>query len=92
MKEEKLNIFEKGIESIGWFQIFLSPFIIGVVVSSVIYFPNPNTFTLIIAIIILIAAIILGIKLASKIQKKHGAVNFISRTSSTPELDENLKK
>lgn len=91
MKEEKLNNFEKSIETIGWFQIFLSPFIIGVILSTSSYFINPNLFTLIIGIIILIIAIVLGIKLASKIQKEQGTINFISNTSATPDLTENLK-
>ena len=91
-KEDQQNTFEKATEAVGWFQLFLSPFLAGVIVSAIIYFSNPNTLTLIFAIIIFALGVVIGIKLASKITKKHGAINFISNTSATPELDKQLKK
>lgn len=93
MKEEDQNIFEKSTEVIGGFQIFLSPFLIAVIIAAIIYFPNPNTITLIIAGVITILGIILGIKLASKIYKsREGTIHFVSRTTATPEIDELNKK
>lgn len=93
MKEEnKETVFEKSVEGIGWIQIFLSPFIVGVVIAAVIYFPNPNNFTLTIAIAIVAVAVFIGVKLASKIKKNVGTVNFISKTSSTKDLDETINK
>ena len=89
--EEKPNVFEKTTETIGWIQIFLSPFIIGLIIAAIIYFPNPNTFTLIIASAISALGFVIGARFASKIQKKEGTINFISKIDSTPELDENLK-
>jgi cytochrome c biogenesis protein CcdA len=93
MDENKPNIFEKSTEVIGGFQIFLSPLLIGILIAALVYFPNPNNFTLIIAIVIIILGIIIGLLLALKIYKsKEGTINFISRTSSTPEIEETKEK
>ncbi len=91
MKKEKHNTFEKTVESIGWIQIFLSPFIIGLILSAIIYFSNPNNLTFIIAIGILAVGFVIGIKLATKIKKNEGTINFLSKTTSTPELDKTTK-
>lgn len=93
MKEEnKETVFEKGVEGIGWIQIFLSPVIVGAVISAVIYFSNPNNLTMIIAIVIMAIAVFIGVKLASSIKKNSGTVNFLSNTSSTKDLDETINK
>ena len=93
MKNDTRNIFEKSAELVGGLQIFLSPFLIGVAISAIIYFSNPNNFTLIIAIVLLLLATCIGIKLAVKIYRnKEGAIDFISKTDSTPEIDKFLNK
>ncbi|WP_144283116.1 hypothetical protein [Chryseobacterium echinoideorum] len=82
------NIFEKFIELIGWVQIFLSPFLIGAVISAIIYFMNPKSVTLIIAILILFSGAIIGAKLASKMYRsQEGTIGFISKKDSTPDID-----
>lgn len=89
MGENKPNIFEKSTEVIGGFQIFLSPLLIGILIAALVYFPNPNSFTLIIALTIIILGIIIGLILALKIYKsKEGTIHFISKTTSTPEIEE----
>jgi hypothetical protein len=89
MKKDNLDLFEKSTEAIGWFQIFMSPFLIGVIISAIIYFPNPNTLTLVLALVIILLGIIIGIRLASKIYKsENGTIHFISRTDATPDIDE----
>ncbi len=93
MENKKSNIFEKSTELIGAVQIFLSPFLIGVIISAIIYFTNPNTITLIVSIIIFLLGIFIGIKLASKIYRsKEGTIDFISKIDSTPEIDNVLNK
>lgn len=93
MEENKPNIFEKSTEAIGGFQIFLSPFLIGLLIAAIVYFPNPNNLTLIIALIIVTLGIGIGLKLALRIYKsKEGTVHFISGTSSTPEIEETTEK
>lgn len=93
MKEEnKETVFEKGVEGIGWFQIFLSPVIVGAVISAVVYFSNPNNFTFIISVVIMAIAVFIGAKLATSIKKNSGTINFLSNTSSTKDLDETINK
>ncbi|KIC61761.1 hypothetical protein [Chryseobacterium taiwanense] len=93
MEENKPNIFEKSTEVIGGFQIFLSPLLIGVLIAAIIYFPNPNNFTLIIAVAIVILGIVIGLILALRIYKsKEGTIHFISKTASTPEIEETTEK
>ena len=89
-KENQENTFEKATEIVGWIQIFLSPMIMGVIISAIIYLSNPNNLTFIIGIIVLALAFVIGVKLASKIKEKTGTINFLSNTSSTSGLDENL--
>lgn len=93
MEENNPNIFEKSTEVIGGFQIFLSPLLIGILIAAIIYFPNPNNFTLIIAVAIVILGIVIGLILALRIYKsKEGTIHFISRTASTPEIEETTEK
>lgn len=93
MRENKPNIFEKSTEVIGGFQIFLSPLLIGILIAAIIYFPNPNNFTLIIAVAIVILGIVIGVILALRIYKsKEGTIHFISHTASTPEIEETTEK
>ncbi|SIT14137.1 hypothetical protein [Chryseobacterium gambrini] len=93
MKNDTQNIFEKSAELVGGLQIFLSPFLIGTAISAIIYFSNPNNFTLIVAIVLLLLATGIGIKLATKIYRsKKGTIDFISKTDSTPEIDKFLNK
>lgn len=93
MRENKPNIFEKSTEAIGGFQIFLSPLLIGILIAAIIYFPNPNNFTLIIAVAIVILGIVIGVILALRIYKsKEGTIHFISNTASTPEIEKTTEK
>lgn len=60
MKKDNLNLFEKSTEAIGDLQIFMSPFLIGVIIAAIIYFPNLNTLTLVLALVIILLGIIIG--------------------------------
>ncbi|MBW8362495.1 MAG: hypothetical protein K0M56_09960 [Kaistella sp.] len=90
--DEKQTAFEKTTETVGWIQIFLSPFLIGLIISAVIYFAYPGIWTMIAACAVLALSVVLGAKMASKAAREHGTMNYISRTDATPELDEQLKK
>ncbi|MFV0515417.1 MAG: hypothetical protein ACK5MY_17540 [Jhaorihella sp.] len=83
------KIFELITEIIGWLYIVASPFFIGLLIGSIVYFPNQNQSTLIIGICIAVLGLIIGILFATKIFKsKNGTIWFLSRTMATPELDE----
>ena len=93
MAKLKANIFEETTEIIGAIQIFLSPFLISLVLAAIIYFSFDSVFATIISILIVIIGILVGIKLASKIYKsKEGTIHFVSRTSASPELDKEENK
>ena len=85
---KKFETFEKASEIIGWIQIFISIFLLSAVISALVYFPFQNLLTLILGCIILAMGIFFGIKLANKKFKKEGTIQFLSRISASPELDE----
>lgn len=84
--------FEKIIGIIGWLQIVASPLLLGILIGSIIYFPNPNSTKMYIAIGIVISGLIIGILFANRIWKTKGTMAFISRISATPDIDEAFKK
>lgn len=53
-----------------------------------IYFSNPTTLRLVIAIAVVIIALIVGIILATRIWKKQGTMHFVSRIMASEELDD----
>ena len=50
----KKSLFELFTEIVSWLQIFASPFLMGLITGSIIYFFNPGTTRLIIAVFIAI--------------------------------------
>lgn len=78
--------FEWFTEVVGWIQIFLSPFLIGCIISFFIYINFPTQVGLIIAIAIVCFFSGIGIYCANKIWKKTGTLAFLSRLDATPKL------
>jgi hypothetical protein len=81
------KIFEIIMEVIGWIQIVLSPTLIGLALGFGIYYNFPNLIGLISGILIAIIGLIIGIIWATKKFKTTGTLDFLSRISATPELD-----
>ncbi|GGG44411.1 hypothetical protein [Epilithonimonas arachidiradicis] len=93
MKNQKRNIFEESAELVGWVQIFLSPFLISLVLAAIVHFSFDSIFATIISLLLVIIGILVGIKFANKIYKsKQGTIHFVSRTSASPELDKEENK
>jgi hypothetical protein len=86
-EEDKMCFFDYLTEIVGWLQIVASPLLFGLLIAAYIYFSNPTTLRLIIAIGVALLGLIAGIILATRIWKKQGTMNFVSRISATPELD-----
>ena len=84
----KKNKFELLTEMVGWLQIVASPLLTGVIIGCVIYFYQPGKTTLIIGIIIAILGLIVGMVWATRIWRKKGTIQFMSRLEATPELDD----
>jgi hypothetical protein len=88
---QKRNFFDYFTEVIGWIQIVASPLILTGIPGFLIYISNPTITRLIIGIAITSIGLVAGIIFATKIWRKRGTINFISRVSATPELD-NIEK
>lgn len=79
---------DKIAEGVGWLQIVISPLLFGCGIGAVVYFPSPTLVRLLIALVIALAGLVVGIRYANKVARTRGTVDFISRISATPELDE----
>lgn len=82
------NVFEVVTEIIGWLQIVASPFLIGIILGSIIYFPKPSTPRLLLAIVPISLGLVFGVIWANKKWKEKGTIFYLSQISATPELDE----
>lgn len=86
----KKNYFEIFTEIIGWIQIFLSPFLVGIIIGSIIYLIHQSILTTIIGLFFVLLGLFFGIILANrKYRSKEGTIHFLSRTMASPELDKN---
>ena len=72
----------------GWLQIVASPFLIAVVIGSIVYFSRPSNARLVFAIIIVTIGLVIGIIWATSVWRKKGTNHFISRIMATPEFDQ----
>ena len=81
-------ILESMTEVVGWLQIVASISVLGGIFGGIIYLIIPNTIGFILGVIVASIGIVFSMFYATKIWKKRGTVNFISRISATPELDE----
>ena len=82
-----MKIFEWLTSFIAWIQIVASPLIVGVIMGFLVYLKYPTTTGLAVGILIATLSLIIGIIFATRIWKKSGTVDFISRVSASPELD-----
>lgn len=82
-----INIFEWFVEILGWFRIVASPLFLGIIAGIVIYGFKPDNSGLLIGAIVVILSLIIGIIWATKVWKKQGTNQFLSRIMATPELD-----
>jgi len=87
------KILELITEIVAWFEIMISPTLIGGIFGAIIYFNSENLIGKIAGISIGVLGLLIGIILATKIFKsKKGTVWFISRIMATPELDEEIEE
>lgn len=82
-----MKIFEWLTSFIAWLQIVFSPLFFGVVLGLIVYGIYPTTTGLVLGIAIAVLGLTVGIIFATGIWKKQGTVDFISRVSASPELD-----
>jgi VIT1/CCC1 family predicted Fe2+/Mn2+ transporter len=78
------RFFELFTETIGWLNIFISPFLIGAAIGLVIYLYTSGGIVL--ALIPAVTGCIIGIVWATRTWKKKGTMRFLSERMSTPDL------
>ena len=83
-----MKIIERLLSALAWLQIFISPIIIGAVLSLIIWLSTRNTWGLNIAIIVMLIGCITGIIFAEKVRQDKGTIEFMSRNIAHPELRE----
>ena len=86
--KKKPDIFDSITEIFGFIQIAASPTAIALIISFLVVKSRPDAVGYIIAGIITIAGLLIGILWALKVSKTKGTVNFMSKVSSTSELDD----
>ncbi|RYE52289.1 MAG: hypothetical protein EOP48_16820 [Sphingobacteriales bacterium] len=86
-----ISPFEYFIEVIGWLQIVASPLILGLIVGTCIYLSDPTIIRLALGLVMALIGLITGIVFATRVWRKQGTINFITRVKASPELD-NLEK
>jgi VIT1/CCC1 family predicted Fe2+/Mn2+ transporter len=86
-RKNSLSFFVCAVEVVGWLQIVLSPFLTGVIIIVIVYFSNPSTQRLIVAIVVAFIGLLVGIVFATKVLKKEGTIHFVPRITANPELD-----
>ena len=72
---------------LAWLQIAASPLIAGIIIGLIIYANRSDTLGTVLAISVAVSGLITGIILATRIWKKKGTVEFVSRIMATPDLD-----
>jgi hypothetical protein len=87
-----IEVFRRFIEFLGWCQIVLSPFLLCGVAGVVYYAYHPDQTGYYVLIAACIFGLVLGIVLATYIYRKYGAVNFLSKLSSSFTLQEKPKE
>jgi F0F1-type ATP synthase assembly protein I len=79
--------FEFITELIGWIQIVLSPTLIGMLLGLIFYGNFQNQTGMIIGFLLVGIGFVIGIIWATRKFKTTGTINFLSKISSTPDLD-----
>jgi hypothetical protein len=85
--EQKKSAFEFIIEVFGWLRIVASPLLAGVAIGFIVVCNWTSDIGLIVGISIAALGLIVGIIWATRVWKRKGTIEFLSRVSATPELD-----
>ena len=85
---QKRNFFELLTELIGWVSIAISPLLIGSLLGLLIYILKTDRTGLILAMLVAVSGLIAGIVWASRIWKKEGTIQFLSRLISSEKMQQ----
>lgn len=85
---QKKNFFELLFELIGWVGIAISPLIIGCLIGLFIYILKTDKTGLFMAILVAVLGLITGVIWATRIWKKGGTIQFLSRLISSEQMQQ----
>lgn len=84
IKHLEIEIMNKLFELISWLKIFLSPVLLSLVPSYLIYRYASELIWL--SVLLIFFGVVFGVIWAQRIQKKKGASQFLSEISSSPDI------
>lgn len=84
----KSNFLDKTTEIIGCIQIVISATLVGIALGVLVYSFFDNQLGLIFAVMMVVFCLVYGVVFATKKIKTTGTIRFLSRISSTPELND----
>ncbi|RYE55950.1 MAG: hypothetical protein EOP48_09090 [Sphingobacteriales bacterium] len=82
-----IKVLEFIPKAIAWLQIATPSSLLGIGLGAAIYFYQPSWLTLTVAIFLCTIGIAAGAIWATKVHRRRGTVDFMSRVIATPELD-----
>jgi predicted membrane-bound dolichyl-phosphate-mannose-protein mannosyltransferase len=82
-----MKVFQFITEAFGWLQIVASPLVAGLIIGGLVYLAKRDTIGLSIGIGIALIGLIVGVIWATRVWRKKGTVDFMSRLLGTPELE-----
>ncbi len=85
---QKRSFFYIFFELIGWVGIAISPLIIGCFIGLIIYTLKTDKTGLVIAILVALLGFIAGIIWATRVWKKGGTIQFLSRLISSEQMQQ----
>jgi hypothetical protein len=92
MRGKEMSFFDYAAAVVCWLRIAVSPTLAGALIGVILYFAvGGQTGAVLFALFVGLGAV-LGVGFAEWARRKHGTVNFISKSENfTPDLDEFVK-
>lgn len=87
-----MPFLEKITDAIGWIKIFLSPFLLGLVIGGAMFFISDNIFVRIGGLAVFMLGIFSGVYLAEAARNAGGTQETLAKLNNTPDWDEMSEK
>lgn len=83
-----MSLFDKIVDGVAWIKIFISPYLVGLIIGAYLWLSNENNDLMqIVALGVVALGIAGGIIWAERVRKKQGTQEFVSTIYRTPELE-----
>ena len=81
-------MLEKMFKAVAWLQVAVVPGVIGAGLGLLTWFGIRGTWGVLCGLMLMVVGLSIGVIWANKVSRKHGSVEFMTKVSSTPELDD----